>query len=75
MRPGATVADVAAGVERAEVAAGGDVVGTKREVDTDCFEDAPADVKAVGVVAEEGEVAGAAAGRDAHSHRGGQADV
>ena len=62
---GAAVADVAAGVERAEVRADGDVALLQREADAGGFERAAADQVLERIVAEQAEMAGAAAGADA----------
>jgi hypothetical protein len=66
---GAAVADLARLVDRAEVAADGDVLGPDLEVDAQRFEDAAADAVLERVVAEQAEVAGAAAGGDARQDR------
>ena len=71
--PGAAVGDEALVVDGAEVAAGGQVFATKVEVDAEGFEDAAADAVLQRVVAEEGEMAGAAAGRDAVADGHGEA--
>ena len=54
----AAVADVAVGVEGAEVAADGHVTGLEIEADACGFEGAAADEELHGVVAEEAEVPG-----------------
>ena len=66
---GAAVGDLAVGVDGAEVAARGDVGGLQVEVDAGGLEDAAADRVDHRVVAEEREVAGPAAGRDAVADR------
>ena len=66
---GAAIGDLAGGVEGAEVAAGGDVVGPEFEADAGGLEGAAADLELEGVVAEQAEVPGAGAGRDARQHR------
>ena len=63
--PGAAVRDAPLGVDAAEVAAGGEVRGPQRDVDARRLEDASPDLVDQRVVAEEREVAGAGAGRDA----------
>src|SRR5206468_3984398 len=62
---GAPVGDAARGVDRAEVAARGEVAGAQVELDPERLEDAAADLIVQGIVAEEPEVAGAASRRDA----------
>ena len=62
---GAAVADVARGVERAEVAADGDVAFLQLEADAGGLERTAADQVLDRVVAEEAQVARSAAGRDA----------
>ena len=66
---GAAIGDVAGGVERAEVAADGDVAFVQLEADAGGFERAAADQVLERIVAEEAEVAGAAAGADAGQDR------
>ena len=66
---GAAVADVAGCVNGDEVAADCNIAVGEGEVDSEGFEDAAADVVFEGVVAEESEVAGAAAGGDAWQNR------
>ena len=63
------VTDVAGRIERAEVAAGRDIVWTEGEVDADGLKYPAADIESVRVVAEEGEVPRSAAGGDAGSDR------
>ena len=59
-------------VDGAKVGPGGHVLGLQVKVDAQGFQDAPADVIDQGVVAEQGEVRRAAAGRDAVGHRHGE---
>ena len=66
---GAAVGDVALGVDRAEVGADGDVAVFELEADAGRFERAAADHVLQRVVAEQAEVARAAAGADAGQHR------
>jgi hypothetical protein len=56
-------------VDTSEVTAQGEVVGADVEADADGFENAAADDILQGVVAEQPEVAGAAAGGDAGTDR------
>ena len=70
---GAAVGDLAVVVDGAEVAADGHVARADLEVDAERFEDAAADAVFERIVAEQAEVAGAAAGRDAGQHRDAQA--
>src|SRR5262249_1489722 len=63
--PGAAVRDPSGAVDRAEVAAGGDVARAKIELDAERFEHAASDLEAHGVVTEQAQVTGAAARRDA----------
>ena len=65
---GAAVGDVAGGVERAEVGADGDVAFLEREADAGGFERTAADEVLDRVVAEQAEMARAAAGADAGQH-------
>ncbi len=71
----ATVADEAAGIERAQVPTCGNVVGAQFEVDADRLQDASADVELVGVVAKQCEMSGATTRRDAETHRDCQAEI
>ena len=66
---GATVDDVAVGVDGAEVAAGGDIALLQIDVDAQGLQDAAADEVLHRVVTEEAQVAGAAARSDAGKHR------
>ena len=66
--PGAAVGDYALGVDGAEVAAHGEVVGGEVYADTGGFKDSALDEVGHRVVAEKGEVAGAAAGDDSGGH-------
>ena len=65
---GAAVGDYALGVDGAEVAAHGEVVGGEVYADTGGFKDSALDEVGYRVVAEEGQVAGAAAGDDSGGH-------
>ena len=65
--PGAPVGDRAVGAEGGEVAAGGDVAGAQLEVEAGGRQRAAAELELLGVVAEEAEVAGTRAGRDARA--------
>ena len=65
---GAAVGDYALGVDGAEVAAHGEVVGGEVYADAGGFKDSALDEVGHRVVAEEGQVAGAAAGDDSGGH-------
>ena len=69
---GAAVGDVAGGVDRAEVAADGDVVGAELEIDAEGFQDAAADDEFQRIVTEQAEMPRPAAGGDAGQHRDAQ---
>ena len=69
MRPARRSEMFPCGVDRAEVGADGDVAVLQFEADAGGFEGAAADHVLQRVVAEEAEVAGAAAGADAGQHR------
>src|SRR2546429_325580 len=62
---GAPVGDLPRAVDRAEVPARGDVAGAQVELDAERLEDAAPDLIVERIVAEEPEVAGPAARRDA----------
>ena len=66
---GAAIGDFAGGVEGAVVAADGDIVRAEFETDAGGFQRAAADDEFQRIVAEEAEVAGAAAGSDAGFNR------
>ena len=66
---GAPVGDRAVGAEGGEVAAGGDVAGAELEVESGGGERAAAELELLGVVAEQPEVTGSRAGRDAGTDR------
>ena len=66
---GAAVGDGPVGGERAQVAAGGDVARSQLEVEPGRAQCAAAQLEALGVVAEEAEVTGPRAGRDAGTDR------
>ncbi len=62
---GAAVGDNAFGVERGEIRAGADVAGLQFHAEAERLDDAATDLKFQRVVAEQAEMAGPAAGRDA----------
>ena len=66
---GSAVGDESVFVDAAEVASDGDVIGSEFEVDTQCFENASADVVFQRVVAKEAKVTGPASGRNPWQHR------
>ena len=67
--PGAPVGERAVGAEGGEVAAGGDVAGAQLEVEAGGRQRAAPELELLGVVAEEPEVTGSRAGRDAGPDR------
>ena len=66
---GAAVGERAVGAEGGEVAAGGDVADAQLEVETGGGERAAPELELLGVVAEQAEVPGTRAGRDARTDR------
>ena len=60
-----SIGDESGGVERAEVAAGGDVLGAEIEADSRRLERTPADAEGEWVVAEEAEMSRTRSRRDA----------
>ena len=66
--PGPAIRNLARSIERAEVAANGDILGSDGEVDAQRFQNAATDAVLEWVVAEEREVPRSAARRDARQH-------